>query len=104
MKQLLDQFMKITFTELFEWGEKMTVNHLLDRRACLLFHPFRHLKSLNLITRWLLMHHVEVSSPWYEGFWDYYTQQLDKGESGIIIVSQYPRWFGCISLTSLGTP
>jgi hypothetical protein len=87
MKQLLDQFMKITFTDLFAWGENESGKIMLDRRACLLFHPVSHLKSLNLITRWLLLHHVEVSSPWYAGFWDYYTQQLCNGGSGIIIVS-----------------
>jgi chromo domain-containing protein 1 len=92
MKQLIDQFMKITFTDLFAWGENSAGKIMFDRRACLLFHPGSHLKSLNLITRWLLLHHVEVSSPWYAGFWEYYTQQLYEGGSGIIIVSHYPSY------------
>jgi chromo domain-containing protein 1 len=87
MKQDIEQSLKITYTDLFEWAEDKTGKIMLDRRACLLFHPLSHLQSLDLVTRWLLMHHVEVSSAWYEGFWDYFTQQLDKGGSGIIIVS-----------------
>jgi hypothetical protein len=90
MKQDIERRLKITFTDLFEWGEDQTGKIMLDRRVCLLFHPEDHVEYLDSITRWLLMHHVEVSSPWFEGCWEYFTQQIDKGGSGIIIVRQCP--------------
>ena len=60
---------------------------LLDRRAFLIYHPEQHSKELDLITRWLLMHHVEVGSAWYEGSWENFKLQIVKGGSGIVIVS-----------------
>lgn len=61
-------------------------NKILDRRAFLIFHPGDHSKELELITRWLLMHHVEVCSFWFDGSWDYFRQKVKAGGSGVVIV------------------
>jgi len=42
--------------------------------------------EFEIITRWLLMHHVQVSSASYAGGWADFQQQILKGGTGIIIV------------------
>jgi chromo domain-containing protein 1 len=88
LNENIEQALKINFLDLFEWGRDEKGKIMLDRRVLLLYHPVDHAEDLEVITRWLLMHHVEVSSPWFQGCWDYYQQQLDNGGSGIVIVSQ----------------
>jgi chromo domain-containing protein 1 len=87
LKQSIEQTLRITFNDLFEWGDDGVKRMMLDRKAYLLFHPEEHLEQLDVITRWLLMHHVEVSSHWFQGGWEYYKQQIANGGSGIVIVS-----------------
>lgn len=89
-KDIIDNALQISFNDLFEWGEDVTGKTMLDRRALLLYHPEDHVEDLEIITRWLLMHHVEVSNPWYDGCWDHFRQQIAKGGSGIVMVGQHP--------------
>ncbi|KAF2826247.1 hypothetical protein CC86DRAFT_350806 [Ophiobolus disseminans] len=100
IKQILDQALDISFTELFECGGHEDSSTMLDRKALLLFHPMDHCEELEVITRWLLMHHVEVSSVWHEGCWDYFRQQMAKGGSGIVIAHPDFEWYS--ELTGFG--
>lgn len=59
---------------------------MMSRKAFLLFHPQQHLEELDIITRWLLMHHVEVGNAWFDGSWEHFKEQILHGESGVIIV------------------
>jgi chromo domain-containing protein 1 len=86
LKDKLEQALKLNFVDLFEWDQTTAGRTMVDRRAMLLFHPLNHAEELEIITRWLLMHHVEVSSAWYEGSWDYFRQQTSENRSGIILV------------------
>jgi chromo domain-containing protein 1 len=62
-------------------------NTMLKRNAFLMFHPGNHAKELELITRWLHLHHVEVRNVWLEGSWEDFKQQVVGGGTGVIIVS-----------------
>lgn len=87
MKDRLEQALQISFVDLFAWSQDESSAVMLERRAMLLFHPVHHAEEVEIITRWLLMHHVEVSSAWYEGSWDYFRQQITEERSGVILVS-----------------
>lgn len=89
LNKTIEQALQIEFADVFEWGENEKGKIMLDRRAMLLYHPEDHCKELEVITRWLLMHHVEVSSVFQDGCWDYFRQQTTKGRSGVIIVSRH---------------
>lgn len=84
VKLILEQALKVNFTQLFELGE----DSMLDRRAMLFYHPVDHYEELELITRYLLLHNVEVSSAWNEGCWEYFRKQITRGGTGVVIVSQ----------------
>lgn len=60
-------------------------NSILERRAFLIFHPEDHGKEVELITRWLLLYHVEVCNFWLDGSWDNFKQRIIGGGSGVII-------------------
>ncbi|KAF2129023.1 hypothetical protein P153DRAFT_431837 [Dothidotthia symphoricarpi CBS 119687] len=83
MKQKIEQICKLDFTDMFTGNRDEGA--IVDRRAFLLYHPQDHVEELDLITRWLLMHHVEVGNAWYDGSWDHFKQQITGGGSGIII-------------------
>jgi hypothetical protein len=103
MTRDIELALKITFTDLFEWGDDGTKRIMLDRKAFLLYHPTDHTEQLDLITRWLLMHHVEVCSAWLPGGWHYYKQLVARGWSGIVIVSKHLWGLNIARLISLGT-
>jgi hypothetical protein len=88
LTKITEQNLKIDFVTLFEYGDNEKGKLMLDRRALLLYHPVSHAEDMEVITRWLLMHSVEVYSPWFEGCWDQFTQHLNTGGSGIVIVSE----------------
>lgn len=92
MKTKIEQACKLDFTDMFASnnGDKT----LVDRRAFLIYHPEEHSKELELIMRWLLMHHVEVGNAWYDGSWDSFMQQILGGGSGVIIVCYSPFVLG----------
>jgi chromo domain-containing protein 1 len=87
-KHEIEEALQIAFTSLFQWSDDGTERIMLDRRALLLFHPVDHQEELELLTRWLLMHHVEVSNAWLPGAWYYHKEQIIAGGSGIVIVCQ----------------
>lgn len=58
----------------------------LERRAMLLYSPEEQPEDVDLITRWLLMHDVQVSNLWYDGAWTQFHNDVSEGKSGIIIV------------------
>lgn len=58
----------------------------LGRRAMMLYSPEHHPEATDLITRWLLMHDVQVSNLWYDGAWTQFHKDASEGKSGIIIV------------------
>lgn len=82
LKASIEQYCKLDFLDMFT---KNDGSALLDRTAFLLYHPEQHLEELELITRWLLMHHVEVSNVWYDGSWDRFKSQIVRGGTGIIV-------------------
>jgi hypothetical protein len=102
LTEITEHALKIDFVSLFERGEDGNGKLMLDRRALLLYHPVSHAEDMEAITRWLLMHHVEVYSPWYDGCWDQYTQHLNAGGSGIVIVSGLSGLDNYVYLISLG--
>ena len=83
LKKSIESACKLDFMDMFEGDKENTV---LDRRAFVIFHPGDHSKELELITRWLLMHHVEVCSFWFDGSWDYFRLKVKAGGSGVVIV------------------
>jgi hypothetical protein len=90
MKQRIEHALGIRFNDIFSWGNNGKKSTFLDRRAFLLFHPVDHAEELELLTRGLLMHHVDIKNLWFQGGWEHYTEQLTNGGSGVVIVSD-PR-------------
>lgn len=84
LKSKIEEACKLNFIEIFSSndGEKAFV----DPRAFLLYHPTEHSEELDLIMRWLLMHHVEVGNVWYDGSWNNFKRQILGGGSGVVIV------------------
>ncbi|RMZ67211.1 chromo domain-containing [Pyrenophora seminiperda CCB06] len=60
-------------------------NPFVDRRAFLIYHPEQHMEELALITRWLMIHHVQIGSALCEGAWEDFRQQINEGGSGIVM-------------------
>ncbi|CAE7195442.1 hypothetical protein PTNB85_05861 [Pyrenophora teres f. teres] len=82
-KSKISSAMKLNFKEMFARSDG--ANPFVDRRAYLIYHLEQHAEELALITRWLMMHHVQIGSAHYEGGWEYFQQQIKEGGSGIII-------------------
>lgn len=87
MKKIIEKACKLDFTEMFTYTENKDRLPDIDRRAFLIFDPEQHAEELDLVTRWLLIHHVEVCNFWSKGAWDHFKQHIFDGQSGIIIVS-----------------
>jgi chromo domain-containing protein 1 len=83
-QEIVEDACKLNFAEMFgdENGSTM-----LRQIAFLMFHPKNHAKELELITRWLHLHYVEVRNVWLEGSWSDFKQQVVGGSTGVIIVS-----------------
>lgn len=86
LKETVEDALKLDFDKMFvvDLNDKL----YLDRLAFLFFHPEEHKEEMELMVRWLLMHHVEVCCFWRNGSWDYFKQKTLNGGSGIIIVGQ----------------
>lgn len=82
----IEQAYRLDFTDMFTSDCNNKGKSLMERRAFLLYHLQEHSKELEVVTRWLLMHHVEVSNAWYDGSWDKFRQHILNGGSGVIIV------------------
>ena len=87
MRSKIESAFNVNFTDMFTCSGGETNGSLMDRRAFLVYHPQQHMEQIDVLTRWLLMHHVEVSNAWYEGSWDTFSNQILQGSTGIIIVS-----------------
>ena len=80
---------KLNFKDIFARSDG--ANPFVERRAFLIYHPEQHAGELALVTRWLIMHHVQIGSAHYEGAWEDFRQQIKKGGSGVIIVCLLSR-------------
>lgn len=85
MNRDIEQCYNLNVTHMFHSGIPND-DTTLDRRAMLLYHPEEHPEEVELISRWLLMHNVEVGNLWYDGAWSHFQQEICNGKSGIIIV------------------
>lgn len=77
---------RLDFEDMFASNDGEEPVNLLESRAFLMYHPKDHFEDLEIITRWLLLHHVQVASTSYQGAWAVFKQQILQGGSGIIIV------------------
>ncbi|KAF2660247.1 hypothetical protein K491DRAFT_688574 [Lophiostoma macrostomum CBS 122681] len=84
MRKLIEDTCKLDFLRIFSSND--ISRGLMDRRAFLIYHPDDHMEELELVTRWLLMSHVEVFNLWMPGSWDAFKDTVNRGGSGIIIV------------------
>jgi chromo domain-containing protein 1 len=84
MKKMIEDTCKLDFVKMFTFNE--TSRGLMDRRAFLIYHPDDHAEELELVTRWLLMSHVEIFNFWMPGSWDAFKDAIFRGGSGVIIV------------------
>jgi chromo domain-containing protein 1 len=93
LKRGIEDACKLNFTEMFAYNYEGHSEPVLDRRAFLLFHPEDHMEELEIITRWLLMHHVDVYSFWNDGAWARFREQIDKGGTGVLIAHpEFDYW------------
>ncbi|KAF2878196.1 hypothetical protein BDV95DRAFT_480552 [Massariosphaeria phaeospora] len=93
LKRKIEDICKLDFKIIFQYNGDGLKESVLDRRAFLIFHPEDHSEELELITRWLVMHHVEVCSFWFEGSWDYFKGQISDGGTGVIITHPDFDWY-----------
>ncbi|XPS67741.1 hypothetical protein M3J09_000040 [Ascochyta lentis] len=99
LNQQIEQYYNLDMIKMF--GSGVTGDYILERRAMLLYHPEEHSEDIELITRWLLMHKVEVGNLWYDGAWGHFQQEVvERGRSGIIIV--HPDFEQYTSLPGFG--
>ncbi|KAF2121272.1 hypothetical protein BDV96DRAFT_563903 [Lophiotrema nucula] len=81
LRDLIGSSCKLNFEELITYEDE-----LLDRRALVIFHPLDHHKECELITRWLLLHHVEVHNFWFDGAWDTFNHAIMDNGTGAVLV------------------
>ncbi len=86
LKAAVDSVWKLNFEDMFASNDGGENVNLVERRAFVIFHPEDHFREMDIITRWLLVHHVQVGSANYPGAWADFTQQIQQGGSGIVIV------------------
>ncbi|PSN67813.1 hypothetical protein BS50DRAFT_349495 [Corynespora cassiicola Philippines] len=81
MNQMIEQVCNLNYAEMFQ-----SDYDVLQPNAFLAFHPELHVKEIELLTRWLIMQHVQVYNFWFDGAWDSFkTLVLDEEGTGIII-------------------
>ncbi|KAF2730528.1 hypothetical protein EJ04DRAFT_555345 [Polyplosphaeria fusca] len=80
MQRLIGRACKLDYGDIFKHNEAF-----LDRRVFLIFHPGHHAAELELVTRWMLIHHAEVFNFWVDGSWDKFRQEIEKGGTGVIM-------------------
>lgn len=81
----IERFFNLDFAEMF-YPSVPGESDMLERHAMLLYDPKEHREELELVTRWLLMHDVEVANLWYDGAWSQFRADTAKYKSGVIIV------------------
>lgn len=87
MLDRIEAALKVKFVELFERGFPTSDPLAVQRIAFLAYHPQRDTELIELLTRYLMMHEVEVCNTWYTGSWDHFKNRLLEVGEGIIIVS-----------------
>ncbi|KAL6705366.1 hypothetical protein ACN47E_007015 [Coniothyrium glycines] len=100
LKAKIAAALKIDFDDMFESSQTTHIAESAKRRVFLAYHPQNHLEHLEILTRWLMMGHVEVINAWHEGSWDYFKRQVYKSRSGTIIV--HPDFDHFIELPEIG--
>ena len=103
LNRQIERFYNLDITEMFSSGVPGREDDVLERRAMLLYHPEDHSEEIELITRWALMHNVEVGNLWYDGAWNHFQQDVVNGRTGIIIVCAISRAVKR-TLTLIGAP
>ncbi|KAI5381014.1 hypothetical protein J4E82_000213 [Alternaria postmessia] len=83
----------LDFEDIFASNGSEEAVNLLESRVFLMYHPEDHFEELEIITRWLLLHHVQVASTSYQGAWAVFKQQILQGGSGIIIAHPDVEYF-----------
>ncbi|OAG19235.1 hypothetical protein CC77DRAFT_1021396 [Alternaria alternata] len=83
----------LDFEDMFASNGSEEAVNLLESRVFLMYHPEDHFEELEIITRWLLLHHVQVASTSYQGAWAVFKQQILQGGSGIIIAHPDVEYF-----------
>ncbi|KAI4694047.1 uncharacterized protein J4E84_002627 [Alternaria hordeiaustralica] len=96
LQERISAVSKLDFEDMFATNDGETTIDPVERRAFLFFHPEDHFVEFEIITRWLLMHHVQVSSASYAGGWADFQQQILKGGTGIIIAHPDFEYFTSI--------
>ncbi|KAI4689653.1 uncharacterized protein J4E88_003008 [Alternaria novae-zelandiae] len=96
LQERISAVSKLDFEDMFATNDSETTIDPVERRAFLFFHPEDHFVEFEIITRWLLMHHVQVSSASYAGGWADFQQQILKGGTGIIIAHPDFEYFTSI--------
>jgi chromo domain-containing protein 1 len=86
LKAAVDSVWKLNFEDMFASNDGGENVNLVERRAFVISHPEDHFREIDIITRWLLVHHVQVGSANYPGAWADFAQQIQQGGSGIVIV------------------
>ena len=81
----IERLYNLNLSEMFNSGIPGE-RSMLERRAMLLYHPEEHTEEIELITRWLLTHEVEVANLWYDGAWSHFQRGVVNGKTGVIIV------------------
>lgn len=91
LEKRIREALKIDIDVLFQTnGEQRS--QMSCRKAMLLFHPTSHSVELEVLTRWLLMHHVEVSNAFSDGCWELFREHIGNSGCDIIIVSEpFPK-------------
>ena len=92
LNTLIESIFQLDYGDVF--GDAHEVEKMLDPLAFVLFHPEHEHEKLELITRWLLMHHVEVCPIWIHGSWEYFLEKIEAGGTGVILASPdfYEHW------------
>ncbi|PVH94723.1 hypothetical protein DM02DRAFT_692527 [Periconia macrospinosa] len=85
LKEWTEEICKLDCKDMFVYNGDNDRDATLDKRAFLIFHPKDHVEELETLTRWLLIHHVEVYNFWSDGSWTAFRKEIARGGSGIII-------------------
>lgn len=93
LKHEIEKTLKLDFSKMFVYNNDQFSDTTLERCAFLLFHPEEHMEELELITRWLLLHHVKLYSFRSDGAWDHFKRQITVGRTGTIIAHpNFEHW------------
>lgn len=85
----IERVCELDFDDMFTVQDALGKPLKLDRRAFIMHDPEEQKEELELISRWLMMQHVEISSAWHDGGWDYFQRKTIAGKTGVVIVSSH---------------